>query len=933
MKPQISPIPSTRSIDRLAAAHDASHYYLVPSSVAKPRDVTEIAALFNRARANKTTLTFRSGGTSLSGQSVTGGLLVDTRTAFKRIEVLDGGARVRVQPGATVRQVNVALGRYGRKLGPDPASEIACTIGGVVANNSSGMACGIEQNSYQTLDSLVVVLPSGTTIDTAHPEADRALREQEPALHAGLLDLRERVRGNVESVHTIRRQFAMKNTMGYGVNSFLDHDSPIDILTRLMIGSEGTLGFLAEATFRTVAVMPHASTALAIFPSLAAATAVIPDLVASAPATIELMDAVSLRVAQSLPECTPDIARLSVDGHAALLIEHQADRVEVLEQAVANGTDRLNRLRLSTPVAFTTDVATRKRLWSIRKGLYTTVAGSRPSGTTALLEDIVVPVEALLGTCTTLTSLFEHHRYEESVIFGHAKDGNIHFMLNERFDDLPSLDRYRAFTEDMVELVLGRGGSLKAEHGTGRIMAPFVKRQYGDELHAIMIEVKRLFDPDGILNPGSVLSDDPDSYLRDLKINPPVEDEVDRCVECGFCEPSCPSKDLTLTPRGRIAIRREMKNAETTGNVGLLVELRRDYDYDGINTCAVDGMCQTACPVNINTGDLVRRLRAENSSSMQQNGWKFAATHWQAVTSAGAAALSIADTLPSAFVRGATVAARAGLGTDSVPLYDGGLPAGGRPRRPRKAEDADAVYLPSCIGAMFAPEGTGVGVMDALLKICERAGVSLRIPEGIGSYCCGTPWKSKGLLDGFDKMRDIVLPALLEASEGGRLPIVCDATSCTEGLQTMRTSAASEGGAFQTLRFLDAIEFVRATVLDKLDVSRIVPSLTLHPTCSSTHLGINDALSEIAARVAHDVHVPENWGCCGFAGDRGMLHPELTASATAAEAAEVAQVGSTHHASANRMCEQGMTRSTGKSYRHLLEILEEATRLAPNVEH
>jgi D-lactate dehydrogenase len=926
MSSTAAPVVSTRSIDRLAQAHDASHYYLVPSSIVKPQSAADVAELLRQARAGGPALTFRSGGTSLSGQGVTDGVLADTRSAFRRIEVLDGGARVRAQPGATVRQVNQRLARFGRKLGPDPASEIACTIGGIVANNSSGMACGTQQNSYATLESLIVVLPSGTTLDTAAPDSDQALRAQEPDLHAGLIALRERVRGNADSVRTIRRLFAMKNTMGYGVNAFLDFDSPIELLTHLMIGSEGTLGFIAEATFRTVPAHAEAASALAIFPSLAAATAALPQLVAGGPATIELMDAVSLRVAKTLRERTADIDALTVDGHAALLIEHQGDDAAVLADRVADTGRLLRGLPLASAAHFTGDAGIRKRLWSIRKGLYTSVAGSRPSGTTALLEDIAVPVEALLPTCSELTTLFDAYRYEDSVIFGHAKDGNIHFMLNERFDEPGSVERYRAFTEDMVGLVLDQGGTLKAEHGTGRIMASFVRRQYGDELYAVMRDLKRLFDPAGILNPDSVLSDDADAYLRDLKLTPTVEAEVDRCVECGYCEPACPSKDLTLTPRGRIAIRREMANAEAAGDTALLTELRRDYDYDGINTCAVDGMCQTACPVGINTGDLVRRLRAENSNALEGGAWAIAADHWEASSRIGAVALTVADALPAALVRGVTVAARAVLGADTVPLYDAGLPGGGRRRLPLAADDAVAVYMPSCIGTMFAAEGGGTGVMDALLRLCERAGVAVSVPEGIGSFCCGTPWKSKGHLAGYDRMREAVLPALLAASDGGRLPIVCDASSCTEGLETMRASAQALGGDFAALRFVDSIRFVRENVLDRLSIAATVPSLTVHPTCSSTQLGINDDLGHIASRLAGEVAIPDSWGCCGFAGDRGMLHPELTASATAAQAAEVQAIGASAHASTNRSCEIGMTRATGQSYRHILELLDEATR-------
>jgi D-lactate dehydrogenase len=917
---------STRSIDRLKYAHDASHYLLVPASVATPATAGEVAELYRESQRRGIPLTFRSGGTSLSGQAVTDGILVDTRANFRSIEVLDAGARVRVQPGVTVRQVNARLARYGRKLGPDPASEIACTIGGVVANNSSGMACGIAQNSYQTVESMVVVLPSGTIVDTAAADADDRLRQLEPDLYRGLARLRDRVRGNQASVSLIEAQFSMKNTMGYGVNSFLDHDLPVDILTHLMIGSEGTLGFVAEVTFHTVPALPQALTGLALFPSLSAATSALPSLVAAGLGTIELMDATSLRVAQAQPDSTPELRSLAVDGHAALLIEYLADSPDRLAELHTAGESSLAALDLVAPLSMTGNARERAGLWHIRKGLYTTVAGARPSGTTALLEDIVVPVPELLDTCESLIDLFGAHHYEESVIFGHAKDGNIHFMLNEHFDDPASLARYERLTEEMVELVLGHGGSLKAEHGTGRIMAPFVRRQYGDELYAVMREVKALFDPVGLLNPGVILTDDPQSYLANLKLAATVEEEVDRCVECGYCEPACPSKDLTMTPRQRIVIRREMKAAEEAGDDKLLAELRRDYAYDGVETCAVDGMCQVACPVTINTGDLVRRLRAENASALGQSAWLGAAKNWGTVTALGGLALSVADHLPAPLVTATTRVGRALLGADTVPLYDEALPRGGSRRRPQPAAEPAAVYFAACIGTMFGPAGGGSGVTDAFLELCSRGGVSVTVPDGIDSLCCGTPWKSKGNTRGYDRMTETVLPALLEASRGGELPIVCDAASCTEGLETMQANAVAAGGDYAALRFVDAVEFIHENVIERLRITAPVPSIALHHSCSSTQLGINALMTALAERISPDVHIPVDWSCCAFAGDRGLLHPELTASATKREAAEVNERTYASYASANRTCELGMSRATGHDYRHLLELVEEATR-------
>jgi len=556
---------SSKAIDRLAMAHDASHYAFTPMQISRPQSVNDILDLFAHARREGSPLTFRAGGSSLSGQSAGDGILVDSRRGFRGIQILDEGRRVKVSPGETIRAVNARLARYGYKLGPDPASEIACTIGGMVANNSSGMQCGTTENSYATLDSLEFVLASGTRIDTADPDAARKFAEAEPELVAGLMRLRQRILDNPDSVNTIRRQFAMKNTMGYGINSLLDFETPLEIARHLMIGSEGTLGFVTSATFRTIPVAPHAASALAIFPTLREATAALPDLVAAGFAAIELMDAQSLRVAQTLPEATPEILELDVTGQAALLLELQDATAEGVGGKIEAVAPLLASLPLTSPTQATSHGPTRARLWHIRKGLYTTVAGHRNPGATALLEDIVVPVPTLLDTCTELIKLFGQHQYENSVIFGHAKDGNVHFMLNENFTDPACMERYIHFTEDMVDLVIGHGGNLKAEHGTGRIMAPFVARQYGDELHQVMREIKRLFDPAGILNPGVVLTDDPQGYLKNLKLVPSVEDEVNRCVECGFCEPVCPSRELTLTPRQRIALRRELRSGKAAG--------------------------------------------------------------------------------------------------------------------------------------------------------------------------------------------------------------------------------------------------------------------------------------------------------------------------------------------------------------------------------
>lgn len=913
----------TRAVDRLGMAHDASHFARTPRAVVTATGADDVARLFRVSATTGVALTFRSGGTSLSGQAVTDGILVDVRRHFRGIEILDDGARVRVGPGATVRAVNTRLARHGRMLGPDPASEVACTLGGVVANNSSGMACGTAANSYALLDSLQIVLPSGTVLDTGAPGADEELRSREPDLWAGLARIRDRLRNDPVARTTIEQQFALKNTMGYGLNSFLDHDRPVDVLARLIVGSEGTLAFISSITMRTVPVLPHTRTGLLVFDDLAAANRALPSLVDSGPATIELLDATSLRVGQADADADPRLRALTVRDQAALLVEYRGHTATEADALAGAATGRIASLPLQGPRELSGDPAGKAGLWKLRKGLYAKVAGARPSGTAALLEDIAVPVPDLLPTCEGLIKLFGRHGYDHAVIFGHAKDGNVHFMLTERLGDTSGRDRFGRFTDDMVELVLAHGGTLKAEHGTGRMMTPFVRRQYGDDLYQVMREIKRLCDPRGVLSPGVVLDDDPAAHLSDLKSAPTVESEVDRCVECGFCEPVCPSRDLTTTPRQRIVLRRELERARSEGDDALVAEIEADYAYDGVDTCAVDGMCATACPVLINTGDLVRRLRAERAPKLAAGGWTFAAKHWAATTRAAGAALSLAQRIPGAGP--ASAALRRVADPEQVPLWSADLPGGGGRREPDGLVTADAelVLFSSCTGVMFG--STGNGAADAFVRLCERAGIRVTAPDDLPSLCCGTPWKSKGFTDGAAVMAHRVLPALWTATRHGALPVVTDASSCTEGLRVMIASGPAE---YRDIEVVDSVAYTAEQLLPALTgaVHPRLGRIVLHPTCSATQLGLVDPLRRIADAVADEVLVPDAWGCCGFAGDRGLLHPELTASATAEQAREITAVTADGYASCNRTCELGMSRATGKDYQHVIEILERLTR-------
>lgn len=920
-------------LERHVRAHDASHYLLLPQAIAIPEGTDDVAAALRIASSHRIPVTFRSGGTSLCGQASGAGLHIDTRHASTEITVLDGGERVTVGPGATIRAVNTRLGRYGRTLGPDPASSVACTIGGVVANNSSGMAAGTEHNSYRTLESLEIVLASGTRIDTSAPDADSRLAEAEPALYAKLVELRDRLRSDPEAVAEVRERFSMKNTMGYAVNAFLDFENPIDILMHLMVGSEGTLGYVARATYRTIPVLGKVATTLLVFDDVDAAATALPSLVASGAATVELMDSTSLRVAQNTGDAPDSITSLNIRDNAALLVEYRAADAARLASAMAAARPVLESLALSVPFQLTSEPAERAALWTVRNGLYTSVAADRPAGTTALLEDIVVPVAELAPACRELAGLIDTHGYEDGVIFGHAKDGNFHFMITDDFSKPKAIERLDAFTRDMVDLVLRHGGNLKAEHGTGRAMAPFMSRQYSPFLMELMREVKAAFDPAGILNPGVLLPESDDAHIENIKPAVAVDPLVDRCVSCGYCEPVCPSRGLTLTPRQRIAANRARAHAEATGDAETLAAFENLWRYDVVDTCAACGMCETNCPVHINTGMLVKELRSQGADPVARGVWKAAAKRWDVALRGASAALDATQRIPEPLVHAPNAAARALLGTDRIPLHTEDLPGGGIVRSrlqgairagSDEAAEADAIFFPACQASMFA--AAGAGTPGAFLALCRAAGVRVAMPPKVDALCCTTPWSSKGFKEGRAHMGELLLERFAETGASPQAPVVVDAASCTHGVEDVM-EAAREVGDPRAREVVDAVAFVAREVLPRLpeleDLGKI-PSLALHPTCSSTQLGINADLRALAEAIAVEVHVPLDWGCCAFAGDRGMLHPELTASATRAEAVEVAQVGAAAHASCNRACEIGMSRATGETYEHILERVAEA---------
>ena len=898
----------TRALDLVRYASDASPYRLIPQAVVMARDAGDVAKCFALGRRTGVAVTLRSGGTSLNGQGQGAGILVDVRRNFAGIRVEDGGERVRVGPGTVLGRVNRALHKHDRRVGPDPASTDLATVGGVIANNAGGMRCGVRHDSYSTLRSVEFVTASGTRIDTSAPDAAERFALEEPELAEGLADIRDEIRADKELAQRIRSKFEIKNTTGYRLCAFLDADEPVEIFRRLLVGSEGTLGFVSGAVFETVPHGRHVRTALLFFPSIDAACAPVPALVEAGATAVELMVNPTLIAASySLPGIPEEWRELPPDG-AVLLVELRTEDPAELDGMEREALAALEGHELLESAAFTGTPEEIEVFWLVREGMHGIVGAMRPQGTSLMIEDVCVRPERIAECARDVRELLGKHEFLTGVA-GHASAGNLHFLLTPAFGETADRDRYEAFMGELVDLVVDKyDGSLKAEHGTGRNMAPYVRREWGERATELMWRVKRLADPDGVLNPGAVLSEDPDIHLADLKSTPPILDvsNANACMECGFCEPVCPSRDLTTTPRQRIVLLREMARQPEGSPVRAALE--RDYDYDAIDTCAADGSCKLVCPVGIDTGELVKALRAKRHSPRAEAAALRAAQRWGALERAGRAGLRLGG-LAARAVGDRAVGKVAPRWLDSMPrAAPGRLPETSR-------EGAAAVYLPACINRMFGPsrKDGDAWLVDALVEVSARAGKPVWIPPDAAGACCGTPWTSKGYARGAKHMKSTLAERVERWTGGGELPLVIDATSCAHGVAG-------------SIPVIDSVTWAHDHLLPELGLVRRAGAVAVHPTCSARHLGLAAPMEALARALADEVTVPLVPTCCGMAGDRGLMHPELIESATAAEASEVSSGAFDACMSANRTCEIALEHTTGRPYASLVQLLEECTR-------
>ena len=964
----------TDELRRLAWGTDAGFYRMIPQMVICAKNEEEVSRILAVADRLNVPVTFRAAGTSLSGQAVSDSVLIVAGKNWEKFTVAPDAQSITLQPGIIGERVNEILKSYGRKFPPDPASVKSAMVGGIVMNNASGMNCGTHANSAKTILAARIVFADGTVLDTADAESRKAFAHKKPDFIKEIENLRDSVRNSPQMVKRIQRKYSIKNVMGLNIEPFITHHDPFDILLRLLVGSEGTLAFVSEVTMQTEYDFPYKASAMLYFSDIREACRAVVAMKKLRNAEgdwivkgAELLDEKSLQSVASPPALSEGEGG---EGLTAVLTETKASTQQELQCYIAQICTALQPFKTFVPVHFTDNANEYSKYWEVRSGIFPSVGGMRRPGTTTLIEDVAFHIDDLPEATADLQELLAKHGYDDACIYGHALEGNYHFIINQSFDTQEEVARYETLMNEVVHLVVDKyDGSLKAEHGTGRNMAPFVEYEWGSEAFDIMKAVKKLFDPKGLLNPGVIFNDDSRCHLKDFKPLPLLNPKIDKCIECGFCEINCLTCGFTLSSRQRIVIQREIarlkfqvssfkfqvSEKETKKR---LRKLQKQYRYAGNQTCAGDGLCAMSCPMGINIGDMTHDIRqAEHPrGSIGYAAGNWTAKHFSTVKKFLRVLLAMANAAHTVLgTKAMTFLAKVMHRVLHLPLWTPAMPRP-KPQKPHplplpQREESQrcetfvsgsrndktctvpnsppfgggasfVVYFPSCINQTMglnkaSPEK--MPLMNEMVALLHKAGYEVIFPKNMSSLCCGTIWESKGMPDIADRKTAELAAALYEASENGKYPVLCDQSPCLYRMKQTR-------GYAPLLQLYEPVDFITTFLLDKLEFVQTDTPVAIHITCSMQKMGLEKQVIELAKRCSSNVLLPEEVGCCGFAGDKGFTHPEVNAYALRKLQPQIEKTDITKGYSNSRTCEIGLTTNSGIPYQSIVYLVNQCTK-------
>lgn len=913
----------TDHLRRYAYGVDASCYSYLPKVVVKAEDEREVRRLIRLCQQCGTPFTFRAAGSSLSGQCSSEDVLIVCNDGFKKMEVIDDGKALKCECGVIGSDANDLLKPYNRKIGPDPATLATALVGGILNNNSSGMCCGTAQNSYKTIRSIRVVLLDGTVLDTSDKKSIEQFLREKPQMVEEILQLRKEILADEELTHLIHHKYKIKNTTGYGLNSLVDFEDIIDIINHLFIGSEGTLGFVSEIVYNTVEDVPHKGCGLMFFSTLndaSLAVVALANMGREKVVAAEMMDYQSLKAVQTL-ENVPDFVREVPEGTSAILFQTESYSKETVDENLAFIKEQLKDIPTAIPSLYSQDPKEYDSWWAIRKGILPIVGGQRRKGTTVITEDVCFQIEDFTKGIEMLTELFHKYDFVDGgVIFGHALSGNVHFNITPDFSDPKDTKNFGDLVKEMSERVSGFGGSLKAEHGTGRMVAPFVEMEWGKKAYELNRRIKAIFDPERILNPDVIITDDPDVYKKNLKAQCVIDDAFTICMECGFCEKHCPSRNLTLTPRQRIALLRETKRLENEGNFTLASELRKGYEYFGVDTCAACSMCKGLCPLSIDTAQIALSMRRIDPPAPELA--KKIYDNFSTTLQMCRAGVSLEGIAGSIITQKAISKITEGLHgvTGVTPYVPKTTPKANRYKLKNRIKPTNfekVVYFSTCANRAFKPNqgyDDDRSLQQVVESLCNKAHIDIIYPKHIENLCCGLSFENYD--DVHERAVKDLHDALMKASQNGKYPIVIDHSACFNH-------------AFKhmpDLEINDISEFLCKYVVPHLDIEKCDERVIVHKQCKIKSLNKSQYIEDLARLCTDHVFNIKSFACDGFAGQKGFFTPELNKSATKDLAGEIAEYGATLGVSSSSTCEIGLGENGGIPFVGVAFLLDRCSK-------
>ena len=913
----------TDHLRRYAYGVDASCYSYLPKVVVKAEDEREVRRLIRLCQQCGTPFTFRAAGSSLSGQCSSEDVLIVCNDGFKKMEVIDDGKALKCECGVIGSDANELLKPYNRKIGPDPATLATALVGGILNNNSSGMCCGTAQNSYKTIRSIRVVLLDGTVLDTSDKKSIEQFLREKPQMVEDILQLRKEILADEELTHLIHHKYKIKNTTGYGLNSLVDFEDIIDIINHLFIGSEGTLGFVSEIVYNTVEDVPHKGCGLMFFSTLndaSLAVVALANMGREKVVAAEMMDYQSLKAVQTL-ENVPDFVREVPEGTSAILFQTESYSKDTVDENLAFIKEQLKDIPTAIPSLYSQDPKEYDSWWAIRKGILPIVGGQRRKGTTVITEDVCFQIEDFTKGIEMLTELFHKYDFVDGgVIFGHALSGNVHFNITPDFSDPKDTKNFGDLVKEMSERVSGFGGSLKAEHGTGRMVAPFVEMEWGKKAYEINRRIKAIFDPERILNPDVMITDDPDVYKKNLKAQCVIDDAFTICMECGFCEKHCPSRNLTLTPRQRIALLRETKRLENEGNFTLASELRKGYEYFGVDTCAACSMCKGLCPLSIDTAQIALSMRRIDPPAPELA--KKIYDNFSTTLQMCRAGVSLEGIAGSIITQKAISKITEGLHgvTGVTPYVPKTTPKANRYKLKNRIKPTNfekVVYFSTCANRAFKPNqgyDDDRSLQQVVESLCNKAHIDIIYPKHIENLCCGLSFENYD--DVHERAVKDLHDALMKASQNGKYPIVIDHSACFNH-------------AFKhmpDLEINDISEFLCKYVVPHLDIEKCDERVIVHKQCKIKSLNKSQYIEDLARLCTDHVFNIKSFACDGFAGQKGFFTPELNKSATKDLAGEIAEYGATLGVSSSSTCEIGLGENGGIPFVGVAFLLDRCSK-------